>query len=57
MDVNRYLVRIGYTGSIAPTAQTLAALHRAHMLTVAFENLDQANLERGKKRASGVSNH
>ena len=40
MDVNRYLARMGYTGSIAPTAHTLAALHRAHMLTVPFENLD-----------------
>jgi N-hydroxyarylamine O-acetyltransferase len=35
-----YLDRISYTGPTAPTAETLRALHRAHMLTVPFENLD-----------------
>ena len=40
MDVGEYLKRIAYTGSLDPTAETLAALHRAHMLAVPFENLD-----------------
>lgn len=40
MDVDAYLARIGYRGSREPTAETLAALHHAHMLTVPFENLD-----------------
>lgn len=35
-----YLRRIGYTGPTAPTPETLRDLHRAHMLTVPFENLD-----------------
>jgi len=36
----QYLKRIGYAGRIARNAETLAALHRAHMLAVPFENLD-----------------
>ena len=40
LNTSAYLVRIGYTGSLGPTADTLRALHRAHMLTVPFENLD-----------------
>jgi N-hydroxyarylamine O-acetyltransferase len=40
MDAGEYLERIGYTGPLVPTAETLAALHRAHMLAVPFENLD-----------------
>jgi N-hydroxyarylamine O-acetyltransferase len=40
MDVGEYLERIAYTGPVVPTAGTLAALHRAHMLAVPFENLD-----------------
>lgn len=39
-DADAYLDRIGYTGPVEPTAGTLAALHRAHMLAVPFENLD-----------------
>jgi N-hydroxyarylamine O-acetyltransferase len=35
-----YLKRIGHAGSIEPTAEVLRALHRAHMLSVPFENLD-----------------
>ena len=35
-----YLERIGYTGPTEPTAETLRELHRAHLLTVPFENLD-----------------
>lgn len=40
METDAYLDRIGYTGSREPTAETLKQLHRAHMLTVPFENLD-----------------
>ncbi len=40
LDVSAYLDRIGYSGSHEPTAETLCALHRAHMLAVPFENLD-----------------
>lgn len=41
-DVNAYLERIGYQSSTAPTPDTLRAIHRAHLLTVPFENLDIA---------------
>jgi N-hydroxyarylamine O-acetyltransferase len=40
LDVSAYLNRIGYAGPTEPTAETLRALHRAHMLAVPFENLD-----------------
>jgi N-hydroxyarylamine O-acetyltransferase len=39
MDVQAYLDRINYQGSLAPTAETLRQLHVAHLLTVPFENL------------------
>jgi N-hydroxyarylamine O-acetyltransferase len=39
-DAGAYLDRIGYQGPTEPTAETLAALHRTHMLAVPFENLD-----------------
>lgn len=39
MDVDSYLERINYRGSLAPTAETLRALQVAHLLTVPFENL------------------
>ncbi|NML22854.1 arylamine N-acetyltransferase [Pseudoflavitalea sp. G-6-1-2] len=40
MNVPAYLRRIGYQGSLVPTLETLAALQRAHLLAVPFENLD-----------------
>src|SRR5437763_13954359 len=40
LDVSAYLDRIGYLGPIEATAGNLRALHRAHLLTVPFENLD-----------------
>jgi N-hydroxyarylamine O-acetyltransferase len=40
VSVDRYLERIGYAGSRRPTAETLRAIHRAHMLAVPFETLD-----------------
>jgi N-hydroxyarylamine O-acetyltransferase len=42
MNVPAYLHRIGYTGPIAPTLETLRRIHRAHLETVPFENLDIA---------------
>ena len=40
LDLGAYLRRIGHDGDVAPTAQTLAVLHRAHVASIAFENLD-----------------
>lgn len=40
MDITSYLKRINYHGLLAPTAETLRALHQAHVLAVPFENLD-----------------
>jgi N-hydroxyarylamine O-acetyltransferase len=40
VDVNAYLGRIKQAGVPDPTAETLRSLHRAHLLTVPFENLD-----------------
>jgi N-hydroxyarylamine O-acetyltransferase len=40
MDARACLDRIGYGGPLAPTAGTLRVLHRRHLLTVPFENLD-----------------
>jgi len=39
-DSKAYLARIGYAGPTDPTAETLTALHLAHLYTVPFENLD-----------------
>ncbi len=39
MDVTAYLKRIKYSGSLAPTAETLCDLQVAHLLAVPFENL------------------
>ena len=40
MDLDAYLARIGYTGSLEPNDGTLAALLDAHMTKIPFENLD-----------------
>jgi N-hydroxyarylamine O-acetyltransferase len=42
LNVASYLARIGYAGPTTPTADTLRAIHCAHLLTVPFENLDIA---------------
>lgn len=42
MDIESYLRRIQYHGSSQPTAATLRDLHRQHLCTVPFENLDIA---------------
>src|SRR6478752_5866531 len=40
LSTNSYLARIHYDGPTTPTAETLLQLHRAHLFTVPFENLD-----------------
>jgi N-hydroxyarylamine O-acetyltransferase len=40
MDIHTYLERIHYNKVVQPGVETLISLHRAHMLTVPFENLD-----------------
>ena len=40
MEIDAYLKRIGYSGSLEPGIETLRQLHRAHLLAVPFENLD-----------------
>lgn len=40
MDVEKYLRRIEYDGPLQPTATLLRSLHRQHLFTVPFENLD-----------------
>lgn len=40
MDLQAYLARIRYSGSIDPGPETLRALHLAHLYSVPFENLD-----------------
>jgi N-hydroxyarylamine O-acetyltransferase len=42
MDVEKYLRRIQYRGPSIPTAESLRELHRQHLYTVPFENLDIA---------------
>jgi N-hydroxyarylamine O-acetyltransferase len=39
LNVEAYLERINYQGSLAPNAETLRALQVAHLLSVPFENL------------------
>lgn len=39
-DLDAYLRRINYSGSIAPTLETLSTLHRLHPSAIAFENLN-----------------
>ncbi|MCI2421713.1 arylamine N-acetyltransferase [Saccharopolyspora sp. K220] len=40
VDLDAYLARIGYTGSLTPNAHTLSDLARAHIAGIPFENLD-----------------
>ena len=39
-DLNAYLRRIEYSGSLTPTYEVLSALHLAHATHIPFENLD-----------------
>jgi N-hydroxyarylamine O-acetyltransferase len=40
LDLPAYLSRINYDGDLAPAGHTLAALHRAHVAAIPFENAD-----------------
>jgi N-hydroxyarylamine O-acetyltransferase len=40
LNVDSYLARIDYEASREPTAETLRELHKAHLLAIPFENLD-----------------
>jgi N-hydroxyarylamine O-acetyltransferase len=40
VKLQQYLDRIGYTGSLEPDLETLIALHRAHLQTIPYENLE-----------------
>ena len=40
LDLDAYLKRIGYSGSLAPNYAVLEALHLAHASHIPFENLD-----------------
>jgi N-hydroxyarylamine O-acetyltransferase len=40
MSTEAYLERIGYEGSLEPDIDVLRGLHRRHLLSVPFENLD-----------------
>ena len=40
LDLEAYLERIGYSGSLQPAAAVLEALHLAHATHIPFENLD-----------------
>ena len=42
LNVASYFARIGCTGPTTPTEDILRAIHRQHLLTVPFENLDIA---------------
>ena len=39
-DVDKYLRRIGYSGTISLTGETLSGLQRAHLAAIPYENLD-----------------
>jgi len=40
MNIDAYLNRIDYKGDLTPGLSTLAALHRAHLRAIPYENLD-----------------
>lgn len=40
MELSDYLERIGYKGTLKVNLETLTALHRAHLFTISYENLD-----------------
>ncbi|MGW0671388.1 arylamine N-acetyltransferase family protein [Streptomyces sp. NPDC002746] len=40
LDLDAYLARIGWSGERRPTAAVLRSVHRAHALSIPFENLD-----------------
>jgi len=53
MDINNYIRRIEYNGSLKPTLPVLRKLQKQHLLHVAFENLD---IHYGRKIILGIGN-
>ncbi len=39
LDLDAYLARLGLSGDLPPTLDTLTAVHRAHLAAIPFENL------------------
>ncbi|NKY99787.1 arylamine N-acetyltransferase family protein [Nocardiopsis alborubida] len=39
LDLDAYLTRVGLSGDLPPTLDTLRAVHRAHLAAIPFENL------------------
>ncbi|NYH54098.1 hypothetical protein HNR06_003687 [Nocardiopsis arvandica] len=39
LDLDAYLARVGLSGDLPPTLDTLRAVHRAHLAAIPFENL------------------
>lgn len=40
MKLDDYLARIEYLGPVAPTLACLTEIHRQHLLTIPYEDLD-----------------
>lgn len=40
LDIEAYLARVGHEGEVKPDFDTLRALHRAHVASIPFENLE-----------------
>ncbi|MGW6055885.1 arylamine N-acetyltransferase family protein [Streptomyces sp. NPDC055189] len=40
LDIDAYLARVGHEGEAKPDFETLRALHRAHVASIPFENLE-----------------
>ncbi|MFG2523317.1 arylamine N-acetyltransferase [Streptomyces sp. NPDC048527] len=40
LDLDAYLARIGFIGDVKPDLETLRAVHRAHLASIPFENLE-----------------
>ena len=40
LDLDAYLARVGLSGDLPPTLDTLTAVHRAHLAAIPFENLN-----------------
>ncbi|MFE6164690.1 arylamine N-acetyltransferase [Streptomyces sp. NPDC056486] len=40
LDIDAYLARVGHEGEVKPDFDTLRALHRAHVASIPFENLE-----------------
>jgi len=54
LNLDAYFSRINYDGPREPTRKALFALHRAHLFTVPFENLD---IHMGRPIVLGEENH